>query len=63
MREQYDQTDYVEDYTRFLRIVTDKRYKLKNLRFVRNEVVELIYNEESQWSKPNARTNIYIGIR
>ena len=63
MREDYDQTEYCQKYSRYLQLMVGNNYEPKSVRFVTNQVAEVIYKEAKEITKQNVCTNIYVGIR
>ena len=63
MRDDFDQTEYCQDYSRYLKLMVGNNYQPKSVRFVTNQVAEVIYKEAKEISRQNVKTNIYIGIR
>lgn len=63
MRDDYDQTEYCQKYSRYLQLMVGNNYQPKRVRFVTNQVAEVVYKECKEISRQNVKTNIYIGIR
>ena len=63
MRDDYDQSEYCQKYSRYLELMVGNNFQPKSVRFVTNNVAEVIYKEAKEVSRQNVKTNIYIGIR
>ncbi|GAU89853.1 hypothetical protein RvY_02355 [Ramazzottius varieornatus] len=63
MRDDYDQAEYCQRYSRCLELMVGNNYQPESVLFVTNQVAEVIYQESKEVARQNVKTNIYIGIR